>query len=83
MSRDNFYYNVDHDGKMPTLSFGRPEKRHFVRYENNRPVEVRPYRGQDRLWDYAACEMLALHPGVTGWDGKPLPVYQGRIVQQS
>lgn len=58
----NFVIYTDSDGKMPIMNkIGVPlspsvakHHRYWVEYRNNKPVKVRPYPGQDRVWDYSA-----------------------------
>lgn len=60
---DNFIIYVDREGKMPvlrrraTVIASHP---HFVRYVNNVPMEVKPYPGQDQVWDYATSSYESL-----------------------
>lgn len=80
--RSNFFYNTHADGKLPWLTYSRPAGAAWVEYRNDTPVCVKPYAGQDRVWDYAKSQMLGLGAGVLGYPGgQVLPVYQGRILE--
>jgi len=56
---DNFYIVTDMDGKMPMLCRGTPShpgmpKMAWVKYVSDRPVEAKPYNGQDTV-----CRLLS------------------------
>jgi len=74
-----FYLCTDSDGKMPSMT-KKPNRPNWVRYVNDRPVKVKPYIGQDRVWDYNDSRMLALYPGVKSYDGTAMPVFTGQIL---
>lgn len=83
---ENFYIVTDMDGKMPMLCRSTPShpgmpKMAWVKYMSNRPVEVLPYTGQDRVYDYNRQEFLALREGVKTWDGKEMPVFTGKVIK--
>jgi hypothetical protein len=81
MSRKDFYISTDTDGNMPVLS-AKPivTKPAWIKYINDRPVAVKPYQGQTQVWDYAACEFLALSPSAKTYAGKPMQQYKGEIL---
>ena len=58
--KTNFYYNTDPDGKMPTLSYGKPIKVCYIKYINDKPVLVAPYEGQASVWDYSTNTMISI-----------------------
>lgn len=55
----NFRIYTDREGKMPILSYDSEDcipishSGHFVEYINDKPVGFKPYRGQDKIWNYA------------------------------
>ena len=64
-TRNNFIIYVDRGGNMPQLRNDRtpdPWITHpyYVKYENNRPVLVKPYPGQKTVWDYAQSKYIPL-----------------------
>ena len=73
----NFYICTDSDGKCPRMG-DSPLRPHYVKYVNDRPVEIVAYIGMDRVWDYSKGRMLALKPLKT-WDGKSMPMYEGAV----
>lgn len=84
----NFYEVTDIEGKMPVLCRGWPShpagaRMAYVKYVSDRPVEVLPYLGQDRVYDYADQEFLSLKEGVKTWDGKDMPLYRGVTLENS
>lgn len=81
MSRKSFYISTDKDGNMPVLS-AKPLKSCWVKYVNDRPVAIRPYKDQDRVWDYAHSTMLALTPGLQGYLNAPMKQYEGVMYDQ-
>lgn len=60
--KTNFFINVDNDGKMPCLSYGKPVKNHYVKYINNRPVLARLPASENKIWDYSNNTMYSI-PG--------------------
>lgn len=79
--RKNFFITTDSDGKMPALERGRtPSRPYYIQYVNDKPVLVAPYFSQDRVWDYSTSSFYALATNVKRYDGTPMPVYNGRIV---
>ena len=85
--RKDFYVLTDSEGKMPILS-NTPSKisshKYWVKYVNDIPVEVYPYPGQDRVWDYSTNTMLSLNKDVKSWNGKDnLKKYTGKIIKSS
>lgn len=74
-----FFLCTDFDGKMPRMT-KIPSGGAWTRYVNNKPIIVKPYVGQDRVWDYNDSCMLALFPGVKKYNGKDMPVFTGTII---
>ncbi len=79
MSRKNFFVCVDRDGNMPVLS-DKPLKAYYTQYVNDTPVVTVPYIGQDQVWCYKDSMFYSLVAGRTQHDGKPMPMYRGRVV---
>lgn len=88
MPRKNFYISTDRDGNMPVLS-AKPVKSCWVRYVNDKPVEIKPYQDQTQVWDYAESTFYALpHEHATPklthvhatYAGKVMPPFKGEIL---
>ena len=81
MSRMDFYTSTDLDGNMPVLSLKPlPFKKAWVKYVNDIPVEIKPYRDQDRVWDYSKSTFLGLSASAKDYLGVPFKPYQGAIL---
>lgn len=79
-SRKNFFITTDSDGNMPRLERGRvPTRAFYTQYVNDKPVLVSPHFTQTKVWDYATNQFLSLVAGAKAYDGKDLPIYNGRI----
>ncbi len=81
MSRKNFYISTDLDGNMPVLSAKPlPFKKAWTKYVNDVPVEVKPYKDQDRVWDYSKSAFLGLSAASKDYLGLPFRLYTGAIL---
>lgn len=88
MTYTSFIIFTDHDGKMPrlqnvkhcNLSRLTQVKQGFpyVFYQNDTPHTIKPYQGQETVYNYATGQFCTL-PGVVknDWQGKPLPTVKG------
>ncbi len=57
----NFYIYTDSQGGIPQLRrkpWESSTHKWWVKYADDRPVEVRPHAGQDRVWDYSKCDYV-------------------------
>ncbi len=70
----NFVICTDSDGKMPIMvPIGVPlspsdykTHRYWVEYHNDKPVEVRPYPRQTKVWDCSTNKPIDInHPSIT------------------
>lgn len=66
-SKDNFVRYTDREGKLPQLRkigvplgcpTSLPYHNYWVEYRNNRPVLIRPYPGQVRVWCYDRSQFV-------------------------
>jgi hypothetical protein len=64
---------------MPVLS-AKTQKDCWVQYVNDSPINVKPYKDQDRVWDYSKSKFLALSTETRDYLGRPMPLYTGNIV---
>jgi len=73
------------NGDIPHREYKRPtnDKVAWTRYVNDKPVEVHPYRDQDRVWDYSENKMYGLRPGVKSLiEMVNLPIFDGVILER-
>lgn len=62
MTSNNFYIYTDSSGYLPVLTRNKikypPHHNCYVKYINNTPVEVKPYKGQTKVYDYKLQEYV-------------------------
>lgn len=67
--KTNFVIYTDSDGKMPILNpIGVPlspsvakHHRYWIEYRSDKPVKVRPYPSQTKVWDYSVNKYVEIN----------------------